>query len=133
MRGKNHYRAITPLYWHFQSPKRKSNLLLPLWWSRSTFSGKDSTTSNLLFPIYWSYKNRYTNNKVLFPLVWSIHNVKYKSLTITPLFSYGHNPNRDRQHLILSHLYWHFKRYESESTTLFPVIWRNCATLAVSM
>lgn len=125
MKGKNHYRAITPLYWHFQSPKRKSNLLFPLWWNRNTISGKDSTSSNLLFPIYWSYKNRYTNNKVFFPIAWSIQNVKYKSLTIPPLFSYGYNQSKDRQHLIVTPLYWHFKRYESESTALFPIIWKS--------
>lgn len=125
MKGKNHYSAITPLFWHFDSPKRRSNLLLPIWWNRQVTVGKDTSTSNLIVPLYYSHSDKYVKNKVLFPIVWNFENQRYRSLTIAPLLSLGHNPDMERRHLVLTPFFWYFKRYENESTTIFPIVWSN--------
>jgi len=125
LHNKKQYSAITPLFWHLQSPKRSSNLFFPIYWNRKIFNGKDSTISNLVFPVYWSHRDRNTSNKVVFPIVWSLNNFRYKSLTILPLVSFGHNTDKERHHLMVTPLFWHVKRYEGESTTLFPIVWSS--------
>jgi hypothetical protein len=123
--GKKQYRAVTPLFWHLESPKQKSNLLFPLWWNKRITAGKDSSSSNYVFPIFWSHKDRYTNNNVIFPIAWSINNARYNSFTIAPLLSYGHSNDLDRSHLIITPFYMHFKNQETETTTLFPIVWKS--------
>jgi hypothetical protein len=116
--------AVTPIFWHFQNKDRISNTLFPIWFNRQSGTGGSKLTRNILFPVFWQYKDSLVNNKVFFPISWSYKNPYYQSFTFLPFVSTGHTPDRQRQHLAITPLFWHFKNYDRISNTLFP-IWYN--------
>ena len=135
---------ILGLYTHIQSPDAVTNLVLPFYWSKNTFSKNDTTFSktvfplywsvknkhfskSTLFPIYWSYKDSLVNNKVVFPLVWSLKNKQYTSFTLAPLFSVGHSMDSARsvKHLNILGIYTHVKNPTATKDIIFPLYWNT--------
>jgi len=116
---------LTPLFWHTKTLDTKRNVLFPIFWqTRETFAEKDAVKTRLL-PLYWSFHNQYRNNKVLLPFFYSMKNPDYKSFTFAPLWSSGRNPDGSRKHLMLTPLFWHFKRPEGAKTTLVPLFYHS--------
>lgn len=118
------YFAITPLLWHFKSQNQSKNIFFPIWWNKTFKTRNDTVKTNLLLPLYYSHKSNNLKNTVLFPIVWSNKGKNYSSLTVAPLLSVGHALNSNRSHLMLTPLFWNFKRDESQRTILFPILWK---------
>lgn len=135
---------ILGLYTHIQSPDGVTNLVLPFYWSKNTFTKNDTTfsktvfplywfvknkhyTKSILFPIYWSYKDSLVNNKVVFPLVWSLKNKQYTSFTLAPLFSVGHSMDSARsvKHLNILGIYTLLKKPTVTKNIVFPLYWNT--------
>ncbi|MBU0763521.1 MAG: hypothetical protein KJ607_01660 [Bacteroidetes bacterium] len=113
------------LYWHHSNSEGAGNVFFPVWWSRREGDGENAHTTNVVFPVYWAVKDSEKDNKVLFPVVWSLKNPYYRSLTILPLFSSGTTAANERNHLIATPLFWHFRDGQKYSNTLFPVWWNR--------
>lgn len=132
------------LYWHSLNRERSRDIVFPLYWSTNKFKSDDTIKKINIFPLYWSVKSKMQDNRVLFPLVYSFQNQHYSSLTLFPLFSYGHsgdsvkkyfaitplyihseNKNRVKDNILL--LFWNSKRFLQNDTilrsTLFPLYW----------
>ncbi|MBI5217784.1 MAG: hypothetical protein HY958_02490 [Bacteroidia bacterium] len=122
--NKNHVMA-TPLFWHFKEGDRCDNVLFPIWWNKKQGSGENEISYNVAFPLYWSFKNKDKNNTIFFPVLWKFKNSHYSSFTVPPLFSAGHSADDKNNHLVVTPLFWHFKKDEEYSNILFPIWWNN--------
>ncbi len=121
---RNHF-SIAAIYWQFKQRDDTFHILFPIWWNRDQIKWDGKHYSNVIFPIFWSFKNPEHINKVIFPIVWKMRNPYYKSFTFVPLFSYGHSPQRDQKHIIVSPVFWHLKNGYVNTTTIFPIVWHT--------
>jgi len=115
--------TITPLFWYLRNPDGYSTTFLPLFWHSAYGEGGSATKWSVLFPIYWANVDEYRNNHVVFPVVWSFDNPNYTSLTVAPLFSFGHNDDNSKKHLAITPLFYFIKNQTSTSRVLFPIWW----------
>ncbi|MCK4957698.1 MAG: hypothetical protein KAS49_08675, partial [Candidatus Cloacimonetes bacterium] len=100
---KREHLMITPLYWKIKKHNSQMNILLPFWYLYSDTTPGAEYSSNTIFPIYWHRKN-----------------TQYQSLTISPIFSYGFSPDKKREHLMITPLYWKMKKHNSQMNILLP-------------
>jgi hypothetical protein len=133
---------VTPFFWHITTPNKKrnilfpifwnkiqdtgsvrklTNVLFPIFWNKIEGSGADKKLTNVLFPVIWQYKSHVKNNLVLFPLLYSFRNPYHRSFAFLPFLSVGHSTDRERKHVMITPLFWHFKRPELKRTILFPL------------
>ena len=123
--------AITPFFWHYEwsykSEEVHRNVLFPLWWYKKEHHYGQLRDHNILFPVYWSHIGRHGKYDILFPLVWSYRMTRYNSLTVLPLFSYGHSMDslRERRHLAITPLFWHIRKGNQYQTVFFPLVWHK--------
>ncbi|MBC7863394.1 MAG: hypothetical protein IAF38_10490, partial [Bacteroidia bacterium] len=122
--SKSHL-AVTPLFWHVKNENEVSNVLFPVFWNHTEYLKNDTIRKNLLLPFYWSYKTKNVDNKILFPLVYSFRDTNRISLTAIPFFSYGHNADFSKSHLVVTPLFWHVKNENAVSNVLFPLFWNQ--------
>jgi hypothetical protein len=117
--------SIASIYWQYEQKDNTTHILFPLWWNREYINWHGKHHVNVIFPLYWSFKNPDHINKVFFPIAWSLKNPYYRSFTFLPLFSFGHSPNRDQKHVIVSPLFWNIKNGKVSTTALFPILWHT--------
>lgn len=122
---KNKHLAVTPLYWHFKSEYTHKNMLLPLWFNKKSYFSDDTTIRNIVLPLFYSYKNKYRRNYLFLPIIWGYKNRKYQSFTFFPFFSSGSSSYKGKRHLMVTPLFWHFKKYDKKHTFLLPLLWVN--------
>jgi len=111
--------TITPLFWHFRNPEGYSTSLVPIFWH----SVYGETKWSVLFPLFWANVDEYRSNHVVFPVVWSFDNPNYTSLTVAPLFSFGHNDDNSKRHIAITPLFYFIKNQSSTNRVLFPIWW----------
>lgn len=116
---------VTPLFWHIKNQDKYFNVLFPIWWNFKEGTGENITNTNVIFPLYWAQKSKNKNYQVLFPVIWNFKDKYYHSITIPPLFSYGSSPDTMRKHLMITPLFWHFKKDDQVTSTLFPLWWQR--------
>lgn len=114
------HKVITPLYWNFNTEKKRTNILFPLFYSKRDFANNNQTKKTFIFPLYWSHKDSSKSNKILFPLIWSLQNPKYKSFTFFPITSFGLSTDGNKKHFMLTPLFWNFKTETKSSNGFFP-------------
>jgi hypothetical protein len=118
--SKSHF-MVTPLFWHFRNGDDTKNILFPLWWNYKNGSGEDARISHIVFPVFWSFKGKAYNTKIVFPIIWEFTTSHYRSFTLFPLVSFGHSPESDRKHFVLTPFFWSIHRTDSRRVTLFPL------------
>lgn len=118
------YFAITPLFWHFNSQNQSRNILFPLLWNRTVRTNADTLKTNLILPLYYSHIGNKLRKTILFPIIWSNKGRSYSSLTVAPLFSVGRSLTSNRSHLVITPLFWNFRRDESQTTIVLPILWK---------
>lgn len=117
--------VATPLFWHIQNQDKHADIFFPVFWKFSEGTGENLKKSSVIFPLFWAQKSRDKSSQVFFPLVWKIKDKKYSSLTVPPFFSTGHSPDSMQSHLMLTPLFWHFRKNDIYTTTLFPLWWHK--------
>ena len=130
--------VLFPLYWSYKNDYQKSTVLFPIFWKLSNpryysitaiplFSfghSYDNTKSHLVIsPLYWQFKSGSRQNKLFIPLILSTKNEHSHSFTFLPLFSVGKSQDNQKKYFVVTPLYWHFKKPESQISTLIPVFY----------
>ena len=100
-------RAVFPLYWYFHDRAQAATAqgLLPFYFRRH--SREESTTAAGIFPL-WAYHRHFSDGG--------------RSAGLFPIVFFGHRG--ERSHLIVAHLYWHFRDQHSSTTLAFP-LWHH--------
>ncbi len=98
------YGYVGPVYWE-SSPKRKAQVVFPLFW-RFAHPEKNTSTT-VLFPLYYGSKSRESRLDVIFPFVWLSRTVTSRTVFVLPLF------------------YDRLDRDEARTTALFPLFYRR--------
>jgi hypothetical protein len=119
------YKAITPIYWHFQRNQNKSDIVFPLFWHTKQCYSNDTFYRNTIFPVFWTVRSHEKNNTVLFPILYNINNAYYKLFAVFPLFSFGHAIDSSRKHIAITPLYWHLQSKNGMSNVLLPIWFSN--------
>jgi len=99
--------------------------LLPVWWSKNSFTKNDTIQKRVVFPLYWSNQQKTINNKIILPLIYSLKNPNYQSLTVLPFVSKGHSTDAARSHLFIFPNYWHQTTKQQRLDVLFPIWWNR--------
>ncbi len=121
--SKAGYLAITPLFWHINTPTAKMDVLFPLFWKTSKFTASDTLVKTTILPIYFAEKSRQVNNRIVFPLVFSLRDSSYKSLTVFPFFSTGQSADEKIRKLTVFPIYWSQKNNRDVYRVVFPLWW----------
>jgi len=100
--GSKKILMVTPIYWNINYYEEKTRVVLPLW---------------------ISFTDDYRKNRYFLPFVYYQKKQTYRSLTVLPLFSYGADSTRTRNHFAVTPLYWHFKENDKIVNTVFPLFW----------
>ncbi|WP_139180964.1 hypothetical protein [Williamwhitmania taraxaci] len=119
--GASSHAIVTPLFWHFKSPGRSSNTLLPIWWHRKVGEGEEAKTTSVVFPLYWAWQRQTYGGNILFPLVWRFNNPDYRTFTFAPFYSKGKSSDGKRSYLAATPFYWRFTTEQGEGQLLFPL------------
>lgn len=120
--GKKYF-AITPLFWHHEREKSEMDVLFPLYWGSKNWLFGDTVIRKTFFPLYWSVKKKDRRTQVFFPFVFRLSNPRSQSLTVFPLFSFGHKLNSERKYFAITPLFWHLERAKFRKDVLFPLYW----------
>ncbi|MCX6256778.1 MAG: hypothetical protein NTW49_02595, partial [Bacteroidia bacterium] len=114
--------TITPLYWSTKQPGFSRQVLFPFFWMIDNHIGQKQIESWKNRFIWWpeSYQKKMG---VLIPEAFTRNgrSVPYKSVTLFPLFSAGHNFDRSLNHLVITPLFWNFHAGEIHRNLLFPL------------
>jgi len=102
------YKVAFPFYWERTNPTLKKRTFFPLFWHKTEYSEMDTTVSNVLFPLVWSKKGKY-----------------FKSSTVFPLYSYGKSNDNSQKYLVVTPLFYHFRKDGKTTNTLFPIFWNK--------
>ena len=119
----NSFVAVTPLYWKFNSSKRSTSSLFPIWWNRKVYQENNTQHFNLLIPIYFAKWDSVASKRVIFPVIWSFKNTYYRSFTFLPLFSTGGSIDNSVGHLVITPLFWYVRNPNGFTTTIIPLFW----------
>ncbi|MFH0894359.1 MAG: hypothetical protein V2A54_07975 [Bacteroidota bacterium] len=119
--GTKHHTVIAPLYWHFASYHKSSQLLLPFMWSKTRIDGEDTITSRFLLPLLYQEKSNEKKKAVLFPFLWSKEEFNYRKITLFPLFSLKRN--HDRTFVSFHSPLFHYNRSNNQANTVFFPVW----------
>ncbi len=121
--SSSHHRVVALLYWHIQTNHGLTDAFLPILWRSTRYKRNDTIIRKGIAGLYWTVKSKEKNNRILFPFVYSIKNKNRQSLTIFPLFSYGHWHDSSRRHIGITPLFWRFKEKGRVTNTFFPLYW----------
>lgn len=111
------YGYIGPVYWE-KSPKRRAQVVFPLFWRFAYPESKSSTT--LLFPLYYGRKDRESRFDVIFPLLWLQRTVNSRTVFVLPLFYDRLDRDEARTTAVVPLFYRRRVFHSKETTWLFP-------------
>ena len=134
-------RTFFPIYFYNKTPDYKTTTIFPL---VSVGKSSDSVDKHLMLtPFIWSFKHNLSNftyifpsfyrkRKVsyydttmvatLFPVVFFHNYPRYKTVTLFPLVSVGKSKIRKQNHLVITPLYWNFRKQSEIIGTFFPLV-----------
>jgi len=111
------YGFAGPVYWE-SSPKRKAQVVFPLFWRFAYPETKSSTT--LLLPLYYGQRSRESRFDVFFPLVWLSRTVTSRTLFILP-FVYDQLDHDEARTTAVIPLFFRRRVHHTRETTwIFP-------------
>ena len=120
--------AITPLFWQFKTPEKKTNALLPVWYYSKKTDENSNRTNNIIFPLYWGWQRDSQQGNVFFPIMWRLKSTNYLLFSIFPIFSYGKSNDGRSGYTAITPIYWRFKTTEGKGQLLFPFWWERNKT-----
>jgi hypothetical protein len=116
---------LLQIYWYFKNKEGSTNIVFPLWLSNKRYYENDTINRRTLIPIYWSESSNTKKNDIFFPIVYKLKNQYRQSLTVAPLFSYGHSVDWGSRYLVITPLYWHINQLNIKKDILFPLFWSS--------
>lgn len=128
--GTSSHAMVTPLFWHFKSPRSVVNTLLPVWWYQKVGVGEQTKTTNIVFPLYWAWKRQTYGGNIIFPLVWRFNNPDYRTFTFAPIYSAGKSSDGKRSYLAATPFYWRFTTEQGKGQLLFPLWYQKDKAIA---
>jgi len=117
----NHF-VVSPLFWHLKSSDKTSNIVFPLWWSKTSFLKNDTTKSKTLFPIFWFEKSKNASKLSIFPCIFKTKNQYNSSFTIFPFYTLWKTADMDSSYQAFIPFYFHKKIPNTDIKYIFPVI-----------
>ena len=122
--SKHHFDLI-PIYWHSETKENMSNVVFPLWWSKSEYYYNDTISNKSLFPIYWSVNSKLIHNYFYLPFVYKVNNLDWQSFTFLPFYSYGQAKASDNKYLAITPFYWRLTEKNKIKNIVLPLFWNK--------
>jgi hypothetical protein len=111
------YGYVGPVYWE-SSPKRKAQVVFPLFW-RFVYPETNRSTT-LLLPFYYGRKDPETSLDVFFPFVWVSRTVTSRTVFVLPFVYDRLDRDEARTTAVLPLFYRRRVYHKQETTWLFP-------------
>jgi hypothetical protein len=135
--GQNQYRVVAPFFFDFVRPDRRTTVVAPLFWRRSS-SGESLTIAGV--PPLWAYYGRTGDGRslglfplvfvrtgveayqVVFPMFWRFSGRDSASTTVVPLYHHCWAPDHSATGILPLLTFWG-RDGDSSYAIQFPFLW----------